>query len=119
MKRVIVQDTDNDLLETMTIILEEANYAVLPVLRYKDVIAQIKDFDPLVVLLDFKLSGEECISLCQKIKKEFPLIPVVVMSCNINIHKEYATAGFDDYIAKPFDIDHLVTVLDKYTRVPS
>lgn len=117
MKRVIVQDTDDDLLETMKIILEEAEYIVLPILRYKDVISKIKSFNPSVVLLDFRLTGEDSISLCRKIKKEFPDISIIAMSCNINIHKEYVRGGFDDFIAKPFDIDHLIKILDKYTNV--
>lgn len=117
MKKVIVQDTDYDLLETMKIILEEANYTVLPVLKYKDVNSKIKIFNPSVVLLDFRLTGEDSISLCRKIKKEYPDISVIAMSCNINIHKEYIRGGFDDFIAKPFDIDHLIKILDKYTNV--
>lgn len=117
MKRVMVQDTDDDLLETMKIILEEAGYTVLPILRYNDVVSKINNFRPSVILLDFRLTGEESISLCNKIKKEFPDISVIAMSCNINIHNEYTKGGFDDFIAKPFDIDHLVKTLEKYMNV--
>jgi DNA-binding response OmpR family regulator len=114
MKKVIVQDTDFDLLETLTFLLEDASFEVLPILHYKDVASQISTFNPHLILLDFRLSGVECTSLCASIKKDFPLLPVVALSCNYNIQKEYALAGFDDYISKPFDIDHLLSILKKY-----
>ncbi|KIO77115.1 hypothetical protein TH53_10715 [Pedobacter lusitanus] len=114
MKKVIVQDTDFDLLETLTFLLEDASFEVLPVLHYKDVASKISTFNPQLVLLDFRLSGTECTCLCASIKKEFPHLPVLALSCNHNIEKEYALAGFDDYVCKPFDIDHLLTILKKY-----
>jgi len=114
MKKVIVQDTDFDLLETLTFLLEDASFEVLPIIHYKDVVSQIDSFNPHLILLDFRLSGIECTCLCETIKKKHPSLPVVALSCNQNIQKEYALAGFDDYISKPFDIDHLLTVLKKY-----
>jgi DNA-binding response OmpR family regulator len=115
MKKVIVQDTNSDLLETMTIILEEAEYKVLPVALYKDVIPKICDFNPHIILLDFKLSGEESIALCKKIKERFPHLPVVALSCSLNIYSGHSRAIFDDFIAKPFELEHLLEVLKKHT----
>jgi len=114
MKKVIVQDTDHDLLETITLILEEGKYDVLPIVHYDDVIPQIRNFRPQMVLLDFKLYGEDSIGICRLIKKDFPLLPVIAMSCNLNIQNEYNKAGFDDFIAKPFDIDYLFVMMQKY-----
>jgi len=114
MKKVIVQDSDCDLLETITIILEEGEYNVLPVLHYKDVIPQINIFIPQLVLLDFRLYGEECILLCQLIKKDFPHLPVIAMSCNSNIGNEYNGAGFDNFITKPFDVEHFFNTVQQY-----
>lgn len=113
MKKVIVQDTNYDLLETMTLILEQGSYEVLPVVHYRDVISRISSFSPHMVLLDFRLSGEESATLCTLIKSSFPKIAVIALSCNLNIHQEYVHAGFDDYISKPFDIDHLFSVLQR------
>jgi DNA-binding response OmpR family regulator len=114
MKKVIVQDTDSDLLETMTIILEEASYEVLPILNYHDVLQEIGTFKPKLVLLDYMLSGEESKQLCKTIKKDFPAIPIVALSCNHQIKDEFAQAGFDDFINKPFELDELFVVLRKY-----
>lgn len=111
MKKVIIQDTDCDLLETLTVVLKEASFEVLPVLHYKDVISKIITFSPDLILLDFKLAGEQSTHLCQQIKKDFPGLPVIALSCNLNIRNEYTKAGFDSYIEKPFDLNHLITVV--------
>lgn len=115
MKKVIVQDSDSDLLETLKIILEEAYYEVLTVLHYEDVLPQIITFKPRLVLLDFKLKGDQCKGLCHQIKEIYPTLPILALSCNHNIKEQYFKAGFDDYIAKPFDIEYLMQVLEKYS----
>ena len=115
MKKVIVQDTNADLLETMTIILEDAGYKVVALRQYKDVFPKIENFQPHLILLDFRLSGEDAVSTCKEIKKTYPDLAVLAMSCSVFIEQEYLQAGFDDFIAKPFDIDHLFTVLKRYS----
>jgi len=117
MKKVIVQDTDPDLLDTLTIVLKEAKFRVIPVLHYHDVIKETNVFLPNLILLDYKLEGVECIWLCQQLKKSFPDIPVIALSCNLNIKDKYAKAGFDSYIEKPFDLHHLISVVESYVLV--
>jgi len=111
MKKVIVQDTDPDLLETLNLVLKEAKFEVLPLLHYQEVFNKIQTFSPNLVLLDFKLSGEESIRICKLIKKSFPGLPVIALSCNMNIQETYAKAGFDNYIEKPFDLNDLLSVV--------
>lgn len=117
MKKVIVQDTDIDLLETLAIVLQEAGFDVRAVLKYDDVLKQIGLFSPNLVLLDFKLAGEQCIRLCKLIKQRSPELPVIALSCNLTIDQEYAEAGFDNYIEKPFDLNHLIKVLNSSVSV--
>ena len=113
MKKLIIQDTDQDLLDTITIMLSDATYEVLPITQYAEVFNKIDMFRPHLVMLDFRPSGEESKAVCLKIKQQFPNLTVIALSCNINIEKEYVKAGFDDYIQKPFDIDHLFSVVNK------
>lgn len=114
MKKVIVQDTDLDLLSILTFLLEDSSFEVLAVPHYKDVASKINSFNPQLILLDFRLSGEESTCLCATIKKDFPCLPVLALSCNNNIQKHYAIYGFDDYVCKPFDIEHLLSVMRRY-----
>lgn len=65
-------------------------------------------------MLDFRLDGKMCLTILEKIKAKYPHLPVIAMGCNHNINDEYSIFGFDDYIAKPFDLDHLYLTLRKY-----
>jgi DNA-binding response OmpR family regulator len=74
----------------------------------------IDQLRPHVIMLDFRLSGATCISLCNEIKVKYPHLPVLALSCNNNIHVEYNKYGFDGYIKKPFDLDVLYGILRKH-----
>lgn len=115
METVIVQETDQDILEVLYAALEQEGFRVYALPEadpaYLEVIEKAR---PHVVILDYRFSGEECIALCRAIKARYPHLPVVAMSCNSNIHEVYNQHGFDDYIPKPFDLDHLYSVLRKY-----
>lgn len=47
----------------------------------------------------------------ETIKAKYPHLPVVALSCNVNIREKYAKDGFDGYIEKPFDIDLLYKII--------
>jgi len=115
METIIIQDTEKDVLDVLTAALELEHFKVFSVMDYKtDIIRMIGRIRPHVVILDYRLEGEECKRICREIKKRYPHLPVVAMSCNSNINEVYDRHGFDDYIEKPFDLDHLYEVLRKH-----
>jgi DNA-binding response OmpR family regulator len=119
LETLIVQETDQDILEIVCIALEFEGFQVCSVLGYDtDFILLIKQVRPHVVMLDYRLDGSECILICRKIKANFPHLPVIASSCNNNIHSLYQEHGFDDYLCKPFDIDLLYRVFRKYIPKP-
>lgn len=114
MDKILVQETDRDVLDLLSIVLQEGGYYVLSTIGYEGILEQIDQFRPHVVMLDFKLNGEESIKAYKIIRAKYPHLPVIALSCNSNIHSEYCRFGFDDYISKPFDIDHLYSVLREH-----
>jgi len=115
METVIIQDTERSILDILTIALQMENFQVYSVLEFDsnfmDMIAELR---PHVIMLDYKLDGKHCIEICHQIKAVYPHLPVIAMSCNSNINNEYDKFGFDDYIPKPFDLDHLYSILRKH-----
>lgn len=115
METVIVQDTNKDILEILTTALELEHFKVFTVLDQDcDLLNMISRLRPHVVMLDYRLEGKDCIRICHEIKVHYPHLPVVAMSCNSNINEVYDKHGFDDYIPKPFDLEHLYEVLRKH-----
>jgi DNA-binding response OmpR family regulator len=120
MEKILVQDSDAMLLDTLKVALEMENFNVHTVLEYEeDFLDLIHKFRPHVVLLDYKFDGRICREICDKIKEKYPHLPVIAMSCNINIHEDYSKSCFDDYISKPFDLDLLYRILRKHIHNPN
>lgn len=115
METIIVQDTDEDILYILTIALRQEGFCVYPLLQFDDDFLEIIETTrPHVVVLDYKLGGDEALHVLREIKAKYPHLPVIASSCNSNINIVYDKAGFDDYIPKPFDIDFLYRTLRKY-----
>ncbi|MGY4384512.1 DNA-binding NtrC family response regulator [Pedobacter sp. UYP24] len=115
METIIVQETDSAVRDVLTIALQEGNYTVFSVAEFQeDFMEMIEECRPHVVMLDFKIDGKKSIAICHTIKAVYPHLPVIAMSCNNNIHNVYDKFGFDAYITKPFDLDHLYMILRKY-----
>ena len=115
METIIIQDTDKDVLDMLSAALELEHFKVFSVIGYEtDLLGMIGRIRPHVVMLDYRLKGEECLRICHEIKSRYQHLPVVAMSCNSNINEVYDSHGFDDYIEKPFDLDHLYKVLRKH-----
>ncbi len=115
MATIIVQETDSDVLDILTYALEQGGFNVYPLLNCKENFLEvIEQTKPHVVILDFKLKGEESLRFLHEIKVRYPHLPVIASSCNSNINEEYDKAGFDGYIPKPFDMDELYVTLRKH-----
>lgn len=115
METIVIQDTDPDILNSLTMALEMEGFKVCTAINCDEKCLEIIDRErPHVVVLDYKLDGEFCIRLCRIIKSQHPHLPVIALSCNNNIHHEYDQNGFDDYISKPFSLDVLYSILRKH-----
>ena len=112
METIIFQETDPDILEVLYAALELEGYQVYAVQDCEpDFIEIIDKARPHVVMLDYRLSGEACKAFCLAIKKHYPHLPVLALSCNSNINECYHRDGFDGYVEKPFDLDQLYRIL--------
>jgi DNA-binding response OmpR family regulator len=115
METIVIQDTDQDILEVLYAALELEGFKVYALPETdRDFLQLIDKARPHVVLLDFRFSGEDCIGVCRDIKARYPHLPVLALSCNSNINEVYSQSGFDGYIAKPFDLDQLYRILRKH-----
>lgn len=61
---------------------------------------------PDLVLLDMKMPGIDGIEVLKRIKREWPHIPVIMMTAygEVELTEQAAQLGADRYFTKPFDI---------------
>ena len=115
-KHIFIVDDDEAILDVIKIILEDNGYKTTVVTDGDDLFKKIRSNHPDLILLDIWLTGTDGIAITKKMKINDKLkkIPIIMISAN-NKGKQIALEnGADGFIAKPFEIDDLLKVVNKY-----
>jgi len=113
-KVVLIQDNE-DILDIMDQVLEEEGFKVTASLTTEP-IEKIDKIDPDVVVVDDHIKGKKKGSAVIKELKSDPEtqdVSAVLTSTSFNLPEEATACKADDYIEKPFDLDHMVEVVKK------
>lgn len=110
MNRILVAEDDATIREGIQTFLTENNYIVDAVEDGAAALDVVRRRLPDLVILDLglpKITGE---SVCQEIKKQFPDLPVIILTAK-NQTADVVSGfklGADDYIGKPFELEELM-----------
>ena len=116
MKKILVVDDDDDVLETIQLILEIGGYDVEPLNDAQLVFDRISDFKPDLVLLDVVLGKIDGRVICSQIKShdETKRIPILMMSGLYDLKEiQSMECAPDDFMQKPFKMDVLLEKIEK------
>lgn len=112
--RVLIVEDDPDLLLGLEAIISADGYQVQALPDTDEIWAQIKQFEPDVLLLDVRvdpIQGDEVVSrLDSRLERE---IPAILISAADNLHEIAHEAGADCFFNKPFEFDKLLDKLDE------
>ena len=113
MKRVLVCDDEQDILDIIEMILADGGWDVVTTQHVDDIIGQVEKAAPNVILMDNWIPNSGGIVATQTIKKhpDFKKIPVVYITANSDIQALANEAGAEFSVAKPFDLDLLEKVV--------
>ena len=116
--RVIIYDDDADLLEVCSLILASRNFEVITKDKCTELLADLEQHQPGVVLMDNWIPDVGGVKATQIIKesKEFKHIPVIFFSANNNVSELAREAGADFCLHKPFDIADLENIVANAIR---
>jgi DNA-binding response OmpR family regulator len=116
MKKILVVDDDDDVLETIQLILEIGGYDVEPLNNAELIFERLEDSKPDLILLDIVLGKIDGRALCSQIKshKDTKDIPILMMSGLYDV-KELKEMDFppNDFMSKPFKMDVLLEKIEK------
>ncbi|HVF69841.1 MAG TPA: response regulator transcription factor [Xanthomonadales bacterium] len=110
MNRILIAEDDATIREGIQTFLTDNNYIVDAVEDGAAALDAVRRRQPDLVILDLglpKITGE---SVCQEIKKQFPDLPVIILTAK-NQTMDVVTGfklGADDYIGKPFELEELM-----------
>ena len=115
MNKILVVDDDPDILELVELILTMNDFKVKALARWEDINSSIIHFKPDLILLDVSLAGADGRDICKKIKleKETENMPVVLFSANADMIKSIRDCNAQAFIAKPFELTHLVNTISR------
>jgi len=114
MPRIYVIDDDKDLLTVVKSLLLKKGFDVSTFVDWRIAREAIKFFEPQLILLDVFLSGIDGLDICKQLKSkaETKDIPVIIFSGYPRIAEAVIyNYGADDFIAKPFEVNDLVSKL--------
>jgi two-component system, OmpR family, response regulator len=112
-KRVLVVDDDPDIIEMLVDLLQaDGRFEVKTAKTGYDAGLLTQQFNPDVMILDYMLPDINGNTVLQTVRKnpELAHIKVILVSGVVNQEEVQAllAAGANDFIKKPFDIDHLI-----------
>jgi CheY-like chemotaxis protein len=120
-KSIFIFDDDEDILSICSYILEEKGWMVYTSTDCNDVIQKVTETRPAVILMDNWIPDEGGVVATQKLKasNELKQIPVIYFSANSDIATIADQAGADTYLAKPFDLLDLESVINSVLELKS
>ncbi len=117
-KKILVVDDDQDILDAIQFTLESSGYDVKTTEKgeYAENLHDNNGGLPVLIILDVLLSGKDGRTICKKLKsqKDTKHIPIIMISAHPDAEKSVKEVGADAFLAKPFDIDKLLALVEKY-----
>jgi len=112
--KILIADDDPGIRDIFKIILTKAGYDI-EVKEDANEIFENKFSVPDLFLVDKLLSGVDGLDICHYLKtnKQTSHIPVIMVSASPDIGIAAAKAGADDFVEKPFELAHLLKVIER------
>ncbi len=115
MSDILIVDDERDIRELISDILEDEGFATRLAGNSDDAMAAISTEPPALMILDIWLKDSDMdgIDILKATKRDYPDVPVVIISGHGNVEIAVAAIkqGAYDFIEKPFNIDQLLVVI--------
>ena len=115
MKKIWVLDDDKSIRWVFEKALSGANLPFQSFSNTNEAINQFNHEIPSVIVSDIRVPGESGIEFLTKVKEKFPQIPIIIMTAYSDLDTAVSAfqKGAFEYIAKPFDIDKVLEIINQ------
>ncbi len=114
-KRIHILEDDNDISYIIGYLLKDEGFELQVSSTFAELKEKLQDGLPDLFILDVMLPDGNGAQICEDLNTDIftKHIPVIVMSAS-SMNKELSEKVFaDDYIAKPFDVDFVLSRINK------
>jgi len=118
--KILLVEDDEDIVRTIEYVLSKKGYQCIVALDGMDGFQKAKTENPDLILLDLmlpKMNGYK-ISRLLKFDEKYKKIPIIMLTAKAqeSDKKLGFETGADEYVTKPFEIDKLVEIIEKYLK---
>ncbi len=115
-KKILVVDDEESILDAVKLILEDEGFLVKAIFKGDEVYKEVEKFNPDLILLDVLMSGKDGRTISKNLKsiEKTKNIPVIMISAHPTASETLKEYKADDFLAKPFKVDELLEILEKY-----
>ena len=120
MKKILIVDDEQDIVESLKFVLEASDYTCYCAFNGEDGLRLAKEIIPDLIILDVmmpKINGYK-ISRLLKYDAKYKNIPILMVTARSQKEDKLIgeETGADEYITKPFDLDEVVSKVDQYLK---
>ena len=106
---MLIVDDEAPVREVLSDYFVERRFAVMTAANGQDALAAFARERPDIVLLDVRMPGLDGLAVLKRLREVDPRVAVIMVTANedLTIARETLAIGAFDYVAKPFDFEHL------------
>lgn len=120
MPSLVLADDDTDLRDLVATALTRAGFQVAAVPDGSSALARIRELQPMVAVLDWRMPGLSGLQVCSHVRKETATAGIGLIMISGGAEEEdrllALETGFDDYLPKPFSLRELVLRVEAMAR---
>ena len=113
MKKILIVDDDEDILEVVKWILKSQGFDVHTHSTGLNVTEVVMNYAPDIILLDIRLRGKLGTQVCKELKQIYTT-PIILFSAHTKQDHALSICHADAFIQKPFDMEQLVNTINLY-----
>ncbi|MBR1618649.1 response regulator [bacterium] len=118
MKKILIVDDEQDIVESLKFVLEGNNYTCYCAYNGEDGLNLAREIIPDLIILDVmmpRINGYK-ISRLLKFDKKYQNIPILMITARSQEEDKLIgeETGANEYITKPFDLDEVLQIVQKY-----
>ena len=113
-KHICVLDDDKSIRWVLDKALRKENYNVSCFENVESFLEDFQKISPDIIISDVRMPGINGIDMLEKIKREYPSIPIIIMTAFSDLDTTVSSLqkGAYEYITKPFDIDSVISIVN-------
>jgi len=111
-KKILIADDEPNIVVSLEFLMKQQGYVVKVVTNGEEVLQEVADFGPDLILLDVMMPRMSGYDVCQKVRENaaWSAIRIIMLSAkgrDVEVNKGMAV-GADAYVTKPFSTKDLI-----------